>query len=283
MSQEYFEIATRNNRRIAVSKFSPQQSNAKSIVITSATGVLQKYYAKFAIHFASLGFTVYTFDYSGIGKSQSHAIKQNTCNLQDWAIDQGLVLEYAKTINPNHNIILITHSIGGQLIGLNPKIKLANAIITVCSQSGYWKLFKGFNRFKMYVFWHIIIPAATPLFGYFPAKTLGLFENLPKRAAYQWRSWGISPNYMLSQFNSSELYFKNVTCNVLALSFPRDWYAPKQAVDWLANQFTNATVDRQHIIPEDLNIEDVQHFGFFRAKYSDSLWVMTNQWIEKYT
>ena len=31
----------------------------------------------------------------------------------------------------------------------------------------------------MYRQWHLILPLLTPLFGYFPAKRLGLMEDLP--------------------------------------------------------------------------------------------------------
>ena len=278
MNSEIFKIETKGNGLVSVSKISPKTPNKKSIVISSATGVLQKYYSKFAAHFCSLGFTVYSFDYSGIGDSNSKKIKQNTSNLSDWANNQALVLEFAKQQNSNYKITLITHSIGGQLIGLNSKIHLVDAIVMVCSQTGYWKHFKGFSRYRMLLFWYALIPITTPLFGYFPAKKIGLFENLPKHVVYQWRKWGIHPEYMFSQFN--DLRFSTISCKVLSLSFPRDKYAPKDSVDWLASKFTNTKVDRRHLIPEDLQIEDVQHFGFFREKFKDSLWQLTEDWID---
>ncbi|WAC01762.1 alpha/beta hydrolase [Lacinutrix neustonica] len=103
MSVEHLEIKTTPTRCLSVSKFNPQQSNAKTIVISSATGVLKKYYAKFAHHFSTLGFTVYTFDYYGIGKSKTLPIKKNNSNLNDWANDQAEVLALAKTDSPNIN------------------------------------------------------------------------------------------------------------------------------------------------------------------------------------
>lgn len=283
MGRQTFEIGLKEKKRISVSRFTPKHSNKKSIIISSATGVLQRYYTKFACHFSSLGFTVYTFDYSGIGKSQTITIKNNNCNLSGWALDQSEVLAFAKHENSDHTLILLTHSIGGQLTGLNPKINLADAIIMVCSQSGYWKLFKGYDRFKMFMFWYIMIPSFTPLFGYFPAKKLGLFENLPKQVCYQWRKWGIHRDYMLSEFNDNDLYFKTITNPLLSLSFPRDQFAPKRTVDWLTDRFINAKIDRQHIIPEDININNVGHFGFFRTIFKNSLWKHIEDWIEKNT
>lgn len=271
-------LKTTTGHSINVSIFLPKKSNNKSIVISSATGVLQKFYSKFAAHFCSFGFTVYTFDYYGIGNSNSKNLKKNAANLNTWALDQAAVLKLVKQNQPHHKITLITHSIGGQLIGLNPEIHIVDSIITVASQTGYWKYFKGFSRLRMLSFWYALIPITTPLFGYFPAKKLGLFENIPKHVVYQWRKWGIHPEYMYGQFN--DLQFNAIKCNVLVLSFPRDLFASKASVDWLAAKFTNTKVDRRHIIPEDLQIEDVQHFGFFREKFKDSLWQTTKDWIE---
>ncbi|WP_452228750.1 alpha/beta hydrolase family protein [Lacinutrix sp. MEBiC02404] len=272
-------LKTASGHIIHVSIFLPEKTNHKSIVISSATGVLQKFYAKFALHFSALGFTVYTFDYYGIGKSRSLNLKQNTADLQTWALDQAAVLKLAKQEQAQHQLTLITHSIGGQLLGLNPEIHLVDSIITIASQTGYWKYFKGFSKIRMFVFWYALIPITTPLFGYFPAKKLGLFENLPKRVVYQWRKWGIHPEYMFSAY--TDLQFCNIQCPVLSLSFPRDTFAPKEAVDWLASKFTNTKVDRRHLIPKDLQIDDVQHFGFFREQFKNSLWKLTEDWLSK--
>ena len=279
-------ITTPLGHDISLSVFKSQTSINKSIIIASATGVLQRYYSKFATYFSELGYTVYTFDYSGIGKSNStiSELKQNTIDLKAWGEnDQASVVNYAKSQNPNHKIIVVTHSIGGQILAFNKNITEIDGIITVASQSSYWKLWNGFERFKMFTFWHVLIPGLTPLFGYFPAKKIGLFENLPKQMVYQWQRWGKQKEYMLSEFDFEELQFKNFHKPMLALSFPNDEYASKSSVDWLAEQFNNAQVDRRHIIPEDIGITDVGHFGFFRSQFKASLWKMTHDWIESHS
>lgn len=283
MQQKVIEIESKTNHFIFLTQFIPEISNSKSIVISSATGVLQSYYSQFASHFCGLGFTVYTFDYSGIGLSHSKDLKINTSNLYDWAANQAAVLQFAKTQNLTHKTILITHSIGGQLIAFNKNIKLADAIITVASQSGYWNLFTGFEKIKMLLFWNFLIPIATPLFGYFPAKKLKLFESLPKQVAFQWRRWGNKKNYFLSEAKKEDLVLKSITCPVLVLSFTNDNFAPKPTVDWLAKLFLNAQVERQHVVPKILNISDVGHFGFFKKRFKTSLWESTNKWMEDKT
>jgi len=276
-------IKTPLGHDLSLTVFKPKTSINKSIIISSATGVLQHYYYKFATHFSELGYTVYTFDYSGIGKSNSSIahLKQNTIDLKAWGEnDQASVISYAKSENSTYKIIVITHSIGGQILAFNNKISQIDAIITVASQSGYWKHWKGYERFRMYTFWYVMIPALTPLFGYFPAKKIKLFENLPKQMAYQWKRWGKHKDYMLSEFNFENLEFKNFNKHLLVLSFTKDEYASEVAVDWLAEQFINANIERRHIIPEDLGISNVGHFGFFRSKFKDSLWKIVDEWIE---
>lgn len=281
MKQKVLEIEQDNDHSIFITLFLPKISNNKSIVISSATGVLQSYYSKFATNFCALGFTVYTFDYSGIGLSHVKDIKNNTSNLLDWATNQASVLAFAKTKNPEHKIILITHSIGGQLIAFNKNIKYVDSIITVASQSGYWNIFTGLEKLKMVLFWNVLIPIATSLYGYFPGRKLKLFENLPKQVVYQWRNWGNKKDYFLSEAKKETLHLESISCPILILSFPDDNFAPKKAVDWLADLFVNAKVDRQHIEPKTLNIPNIGHFGFFRERFETSLWKMTESWIEE--
>lgn len=49
---------------------------------------------------------------------------------------------------------------------------------------------------------------------------------------------------------------------MLILSFPRDSYAPKRSVDWLADQFKNSRIDRKHIIPEESGLEEIGLLDF---------------------
>ena len=227
-------IPTPKGHTLGATRFTKDHPQ-KTLVISSATGVLQRYYADFATYLAEHGYAVYTFDYHGIGKSDSEIqlLKQNTSNAADWGSnDQASLLVYAKAQHPNNKLYLLTHSIGGQILGFNANIDLVDKMVLVSAQSGYWKYYKGWvNLPKMLLFWYAMIPGLTSLYGYFPAKKLGLFENLPKPMALQWMRWGKHPEYMLGHHRHDELYFNTIECPVLGLGFPRDVYAPKAATD----------------------------------------------------
>ena len=284
MNTKELFIATPLGHSLAAVEFSGAVSNGKSLVISSATGVLQGYYKKFASYFAECGYTVFTFDYSGIGNSGSELglLKKNRINLREWGSnDQAALIDHAKKANPENQIILLTHSIGGQIIGFNPQSYQIDKIVMVASQSGYWKYFKGIHLPKMFLFWYGLVPLFTPLFGYFPARVLGLFENLPKNMAYEWMRWGKKKEYMLHFHNPKNYFFDSIKVPLLSLSFPKDEFAPENAVDWLTDQFSNAKKERIHYIPAKDELGKLRHFGFFRERFKTQLWDFTHEWIEK--
>ncbi|XLS30150.1 alpha/beta fold hydrolase [Flavobacteriaceae bacterium M23B6Z8] len=276
-------IKTPAGYSIQLIKYQANHKTKGAFVLSSATGVLQLYYSSFATFLSKQGYTVYTFDYFGIGDSSGtpEQLKRNTVNLSDWAKnDQASVVALAKKEHPNQPVYLITHSIGGQLYGLNPNYHQVAKVLMVASQSGYWKYYEGIHYPKMWLFWNALIPGLTPVFGYFPAKKLGLFENLPRNMAYEWMRWGKHPSYMKGHIREEDQYFDKITSPIKLLSFPRDIYAPIAAADWLADQFSKASVVREHIIPEKIGLPEIGHFGFFRSKFKDSLWKDALNWFE---
>jgi len=274
-------IPTNKNHQLGATKFYSVKNSEHCMVISSATGVLQKYYSKFARFFASQGFTVYTFDYYGVGASSSStaSLKANKSNLKSWGQDdQSSIIAFAKNEQPNAKITLVTHSLGGQLLGFNPNYEMIDRALLVASQSGYWKLFKGHHRAKMWLFWHVLIPFLTPLAGYFPAKRLGLFENLPKQMVYEWATWGRRKDYFMHFENESEYFFDKIKIPILILSFSKDSFAPQETVDWLSEQYKNAKIKRVHHQP-NTGEQHVKHFGFFKSGFQDPFWKQSLNWI----
>jgi len=284
MESKEVSIVTEKGHALAATRFSGTDKIRKTIVISSATGVLQGFYKKFASYLASIGYIVYTFDYHGIGKSSGEVsnLKNNTTDLKSWgSVDQAAIVAYAKKQEPEFELILITHSVGGQILGFNPNYELIDKAVLVASQSGYWKYFSGVHYPKMWLLWYVIIPILTPIFGYFPAKVLGLFENLPKNMTHEWAKWGRQKNYLMHFHNEQEYFFDKIRVPLLSFSFPRDNYAPKATVDWLTDQYKNAEAKRVHHIPPNNKLHRLKHFGFFREEFKDTLWKKTEEWIQK--
>jgi predicted alpha/beta hydrolase len=265
------EIKTANGHPIAAQVYEAETDAV--LIIASATGVKQGFYKKFAHFVASNGITAITFDYSGIGFSLKQPIHKATNNAADWGKnDLEGVIRYARENYPNAKITLLGHSIGGQLVGLAQSAPEVQKLILVSAQSGYWKLWNGFDRLRMWANWHIVFPTLLNLFGYMPSKKFSGMENLPKNVAKQWSGWGRNPNYLFDELPEQDLFFKNITAKVIAISIENDFYAPKAAVDWFAGKYQHADVERLHLTPGDFNAKDIGHFGIFREKFEHSLW-----------
>lgn len=248
-------------------------SSSKIVIIASAAGVLQSFYQKLAQFFLSNGISVITFDYSGVGKSLHGNIKNENTSLTDWGNrDLEAVIKYTIETYPRHKIILLGHSIGGQLIGLAPSSYMADKIILVAAQSGYWKFWKGVSKIWMWANWHLLVPVLTKGFGYLPSKKISRMESLPKNVAEEWAKWCRSSDYLFASFSYNKLYFDRIKCKLISISIDDDFFAPKKSVEWLTAKFENARIKSLHFIPENFKALKIGHFSLFTEKFKDNIW-----------
>lgn len=251
------------------------------LVINSATGVKQLFYAKFSEFIASHQVTVITYDYHGIFQSLNQDIAQIKNNAADWARnDMEAILRYAKKHYPNAKLTLMGHSIGGQMIGLARTAVCADKIILITAQNGYWGYWKGMGKVRMFFNWYLLFPVLTNLFGYMPSKKIMGMENLPKKVAQQWCKWCRHPFYLFGDKTIENKYYDEITAPLTAISVSDDRFAPKDTVDWMAQKFTKAKPKRIHWSPVDFNVVEIGHFGLFRSTFSENIWPLLLDEVE---
>ncbi|MBP7555504.1 MAG: alpha/beta fold hydrolase [Chitinophagaceae bacterium] len=268
------QINTDRHRAIGCNLYMATGSD-KVLIIVSATGVLQSFYRKIAEFFQGKGISTITFDYAGIGESLRGGIKDEKSHLLNWGNrDLEAVIQYAIETFPGHKLILLGHSIGGQLIGLAPSSLRADKIILVAAQSGYWKFWKGITRIRMWLNWYLLFPVLTKGFGYFPSKKFGKMENLPKNITEEWAKWCRSSNYLFARVSSDDLYFDRIKCELTAISIEDDFFAPKKSVEWMTERFSGAPVKRLHFFPVSFKAVKIGHFSLFTEKFKDSIWTI---------
>jgi predicted alpha/beta hydrolase len=266
------EIYTRLGYKLAATLYNSTSSN-HLLIIASATGVKQQFYRKFAEYISANGITVITFDYTGIGQSLNQPIQTVNASAADWGRnDLEAVLQFARENFPAAKLSVLGHSIGGQLIGLAKSSTSIHKMILVAAQSGYWKWWKGTNRIKMWLNWHLLFPVLTNLFGYMPSKKISGMENLPKNVARQWSNWGRKKNYLFDDIPAEQQHFHKISVSMLAISIENDFYAPSDSVDWLIEKYSNAVVRKVHLDPKDLQVSSIGHFGIFREQFAASIW-----------
>ncbi len=250
------------------------QATGPVVIVNSATGVRHRYYSRFAAWLAEQNATVISYDYRGIGLSRPHSLRGFTARMRDWGqLDFEGVLRFVdKRFEAARPRAVIGHSIGGQLLGFADSNATLSRAVTVASQSGHWSYWPGLARKAgLIAIWYALMPAVSSVVGYLPGR-LGIGEDLPKGVALEWARWGRSQGFFTSDPTLVD-GFKRVAIPIQAWSFSDDLnYAPKAAVDWLHDQFPNATIDRQHLAPQDIGAKAIDHFGAFNIRFKDTLW-----------
>jgi predicted alpha/beta hydrolase len=199
MQIETITIPARDGFSLAATCYEPDSNAVRTIVtINSATAVPQRYYKPFAIYLANQGYTVITYDYRGIGGSRPESLRGFQATSTDWALlDMAGVVDWVQTTYQPQRLFHIGHSYGGQTAGLLPNGDQIDAMVTLSSQSGYWRLQGGSQKAVVGFHVYVTLPLLSHLFGYMPWSKLGSAQDLPKGVALEWAKWCRQPRYFL--------------------------------------------------------------------------------------
>ena len=275
------QIQSGDGFQLAATVFMPDRPSGQVILLNSATGVKRRYYVDFAKYLASEGFVVYTYDYRGIGGSRPVSLRKFEAHMHQWGeLDFEAMLVYIKNAHPQWPIAVLGHSAGGQILGMAPSIGDVAAVVTVAAQSGYWRHW-GDKKWRFWFLWSVLIPTASKLLGYFPARKLGQGEDLPKGVAMEWAKWCRHPEYLFGYLQKHLPRYHQLNFPLLAFSSHDDDYAPKAAVEALLKHYPKARIIHRHIYPGESYIQQIGHFGFFRKRFATTLWPMTSDWIKE--
>lgn len=281
-----FKLTTSDGVTLAGTRFASAERAKAVVLLPAAMGVAQDFYAPFAQFLAGQGFAAITFDYRGMGKSvpprHRASLRGFKADLFDWAErDYNAALHEAKAWHPDVPLLVVGHSLGGQLPGLLPDNHLIDGLITVAAGSGYWPHNAPQLKRIVWLMWYFAVPLSTPLFGYFPGKRLRMVGDLPKGVIHQWAQWCKSPYYVVDAAgNPIREGFEKIRVPMLSLSFSDDELMSKRSIDSLLDCYKNAQLERRHIAPHDVGATRVGHFGFFRPQFKATLWQQALTWME---
>ncbi len=249
------------------------------VLVNSATAVKRQYYARYAQFLAASGLSTLTYDYRGIGDSQPAKMRGFHALLREWGeLDLAGAISWSETRFPGLRLLVVGHSVGGQILGLAPNNDRIHAVLGVASQHGHWRQWPVPARYGMMLYWYGLLPATAHLFGYVP-RWLGLGESIPKGVALEWARWGRSRHYVLGEGDGARRAgFERLAGSFLSLSFSDDGYAPRQAVEALLALYPNARRTHRHMTPAEAG-GAIGHFGFFKERFQETLWAESAAWL----
>lgn len=247
-----------------------------SVVINPATGVAARYYHYYARFLAEHGFDVLTYDYRGIGLSRPERLRGCGYRWRDWGErDFDAALLFMESRRPGRELLVVGHSIGGFLPGIAAHAGRIARMLAVGAQYGHWRDYAATHRRQLFLKWHLIMPAAALLFGYFPGRRFGWLEDLPKGVALDWafqRGWkDLAPPALRC--------FENFHAPVLSLTVSDDEIATVQAIRRGLSHYRNAQVKEVLLEPGDLGFPKIGHFDLFHARHAAGFWLDTLLWL----
>jgi predicted alpha/beta hydrolase len=268
---------------LAAHWYLPVQGPPRAVaVVSAATGVPQGFYRAFAQWLARRGYAVFTYDYRGIGLSRRGPVTAEAASMRDWArLDMSAALVAADAQRRRADgqrlpLLLIGHSFGGNALGLAQGVEQADAVLTVASQLGDWRLWPGGHRAVTWLFFHIMLPSVAHLLSHAPGWALGggSAQPLPKQVALEWARWGRTRGFLYgdaSLKNDLGLHRFSGAAHLWNVSDDLT-YGPPGAVDGLGAMFSSARVTRHTLSPADAGVPRLGHFGAFRREVGPRVW-----------
>ena len=275
------ELASTGGAVIAARFHEPPGPPRAAVVIGGAMGVKQDYYAAFAQWLADQGYLVASFDYRGMGDSQRGPLRRLRADLFDWTADFDTVIAETLRRSGGAPLFVIGHSLGAQLPGLLAHRDRIAGLVSVAAGSGYWRDNAPQLKRMVLYFWHVLVPVATRLFGYFPGRRLRKVGDLPAGVVMQWRRWCLNPRYHVGAEGAPvREKFEGARFPLVALSITDDELMTERGTQVLVDCYANAPRRVERIAPADVQARRIGHFGFFREQFKPSLWQRTAALLE---
>jgi predicted alpha/beta hydrolase len=257
-----------------------------AVVFAGGGGIPAKRYRHFAGFLASSGIPVLIFDYRGIGESRPPSLRGFKASAEDWSEwDCGGAIAWMRSRYPHAKLVGVAHSIGSLIIGGAPNIDECSRLVFIAAHTGYYGDYSQRYRLPMAVLWHGVMPVLTHLFGYFPARMLGLGEDIPSGMALQWaarrtpelRPEATSPD--ASRARAMLARFGNIKVPIFALSFADDAFATEAGTRRLLAVYSGVSARYKSVRPASVELRSIGHFGFFRQDAEATLWPMILDYV----
>lgn len=244
------------------------------VIVNPATATPRGFYHSFCRYLAQCGATALVYDYRGTFEP-AQALRRSNARMRDWgALDFAGVAAWARAHYPQLPLHAVGHSVGGHVLLMTPENARISRAVLVASQSGYWRLYRGFEKYRVGLFVSAVMPLLTRLYGYFPGERVVFGTNLPSGVLYEWSRWCTRAGYFLDDPAMQPVlaHARTLSAHVSLIGLTDDPWATPEAIDAIVPAFSSASISRREIDPAEFGLRAVGHMGFFRSANGPALW-----------
>lgn len=249
-------------------------------VVHCGVGIQAARYRRFASFLAASGIPTLLYDYRGIGVSRPRSLRGFRAGVEDWAeYDCGGAIAWLRSRYPDAELLAFAHSFGALLVGGASNSTEQDRLVLVAGHTGYYRDYHPRYRVPMTAVWHALMPAITLVLGYFPARRLGLGEDIPAKVALQWglrRASDLRPASRETAVDRVQTVLDRCAAlqrPALVISVSDDAFATGAGVKRLLSYYPRL-FPLQHILytPADAGTRRIGHFGLFGRRAGAALW-----------
>jgi predicted alpha/beta hydrolase len=265
---------------VTLSSILLEPENPKAVVqINGGTGFPKEFYLSFARFLAEQGFVSCVFDYRGTCASAPEDMRHCEYTfLQYGTHDMPAVLDYLDDAFPNLPKLQFGHSVGGQQIGFMPNYSKIKGLITFATSVGYMGFMPWGYRLKSIYFFRVFARLSILYNGYVAAKKYGIMEDLPRNVVKQWDDWCSVPEYFFNPKYYGKTtpigHFQDYPFPVYNFWATDDPISNSRSIPMLWKHIKSSVgIEFRQISPQELGVPKINHMGFFKKQFRDTLWV----------
>jgi predicted alpha/beta hydrolase len=245
------------------------------VQIHSGVGIPKEFYRAFAQFLAGAGFAAICFDYRGTGGSRSDSLRSCSARLSDWGtLDMTAIADFIGRTYGDAPSFVVGHSMGGQLLGLMANHAQLKAAVLIGAGTGYWRDFLQLEKLRCGLAWHLYLPVASKLLGYYPMSHVGLGQDLPPKVGQQLVEWCRTRDY-LEPYRGHSVprgHWDEIACPLLSIYASDDKMTNRVTARRLLDYYSAAPRRLREVNPSECGRQKLGHFGLFSRKCQATLW-----------
>ena len=262
--------------------FLPTADPRAVLTIHPATATPERFYFSFAEAAAARGFAVITYGFRGVG-DRTEARTHRHIRMRDWISEDvaaaGAWAEERFTDLPH---TALGHSVGGHALLLGYGGQRLSGIATVATAMvAARQIAPRSERFRVEFGLGVFGRAITRVFGYMPGSRVGLGEDIPAAALYEWTKWLRRPHFFFDDPSfDAEARASRLRTPVLAIGTSDDPWATQAFIDAITDRLRLAPVTRRTFAPEELGVNSIGHHGLMRRSTAEAAWPEILDWLD---